>query len=652
MTASARLKEILEGGNVDIDTNSAISEGLDENLSDWNEGSNEGIKNIKESSLNILHALSQREIIHIIDRVIGGEDFGYVLDEVAKEYLGEDLASTVTTRSEAGEKSGSGRNENNENYISKSSVGNIYDEVDMLDFDFFSLAKNVPLRIDQNERQLLRLVEGALEVSKYTDRVDIGTNSRQKIMIIEIRQVCAVLSGLAVSFDYELGQRLIKERNFSENEKFFQTLFEIARRYKMLNPEMMRDSYGKLIFLLMDAQKETIRELLQFKCYKPVLTVYEFLRSRNCLEILKDPLLLIATRNIEKESDIDTLNAKLTKKRLAIKELLKKYASRDYAEQNSKKNSYRGFYNLFMFGKNSQTTDPEVSSQSGVVSSTGDLENLEKTQEKMDITVEELEMCVYSLNDHEVFLYYNKRPIDKMIEYLTSYFDPHTEHSREFSLSLTNDPNSNARLSHDHTRQYHYVLQSLTMWREVIFNMIKLWRLAEEDMLDGTNHYRLGDTGQGIHRIQAAPRLYKAMCEIISKVQREVGSWVGSSVIHLGDRTVPNALVFIDKYLQVPKILAPIVLCIEKLDKLSESSIHLKVFIENSFGGVEKLKKQILVDFFKNGFDGGGADNFFDAGSCIDGRLTSAWNWCSNIEKKPYFPIFLLTGFMGFDGKF
>jgi hypothetical protein len=26
--------------------------------------------------------------------------------------------------------------------------------------------------------------------------------------------------------------------------------------------------------------------------------------------------------------------------------------------------------------------------------------------------------------------------------------------------------------------------------------------------------------------------------------------------------------------------------------------------------------------------------NFFDAGSCIDGRLTSAWNWCSKIELK------------------
>ena len=41
-----------------------------------------------------------------------------------------------------------------------------------------------------------------------------------------------------------------------------------------------------------------------------------------------------------------------------------------------------------------------------------------------------------------------------------------------------------------------------------------------------------------------------------------------------------------------------------------------------------------------------------DGGSCVDGRLTSAWNWCSKIEKKDYFVYFLLTGFVGFDGDF
>ena len=53
------------------------------------------------------------------------------------------------------------------------------------------------------ERRFLRLLEGALEVSEYSERIDVLCGgSRARRIVKEIRLVCAILTGLVVAHDY------------------------------------------------------------------------------------------------------------------------------------------------------------------------------------------------------------------------------------------------------------------------------------------------------------------------------------------------------------------------------------------------------------------------------------------------------------------
>ena len=76
----------------------------------------------------------------------------------------------------------------------------------------------------------------------------------------------------------------------------------------------------------------------------------------------------------------------------------------------------------------------------------------------------------------------------------------------------------------------------MTLWREISHEMFKLWYMAEGDLLAGANYYRLQNTGQGLQRVQGAPRVHRAMGAILQRCQARIGSWVGSSVVHLGDQ--------------------------------------------------------------------------------------------------------------------
>ena len=60
----------------------------------------------------------------------------------------------------------------------------------------------------------MRLLEAALSVSEYTDKIDtIGYGlSKAKRIVHQIRELCSILSGLMLAADYKKGQELFEDR--------------------------------------------------------------------------------------------------------------------------------------------------------------------------------------------------------------------------------------------------------------------------------------------------------------------------------------------------------------------------------------------------------------------------------------------------------
>ncbi|KAI6135203.1 hypothetical protein EDD17DRAFT_46258 [Pisolithus thermaeus] len=462
---------------------------------------------------------------------------------------------------------------------------------------FVERSKYIPLRLSLGERKYLRLLDAALQVSEYTDKIDtIGFGlSKTKRIVSQIRELCAILSGLVLSADYKLGQSLFTDRDFQKNEQFFQDIFELGRRHKIMNPDKMRTTYGKLIYLLQDSQSPEVKDMLNFTCVKPIKTVYSVLEEHGATGLLRDDLITFATMEI-------------------------------YSD-----------------GRTRREVQKDIRTKERAI------EVLSARYQCDGLSQEKVRQCLYSIGDNHAFLRTNRDPCDQMITYLRQHFHSTQAKNPKHSLAIRSGKGG-ARLSHDHAKQYAYVLQSLTLWREILHDMFRLWSFAEQDLLSEVVPYRLRDTGQGLNRVQAAPKTLRMMHAILQRAQHSVGSWVGSSAIHMGDHNVPNALMFIDKYTQIYRILLPICNTLRHIPIIMEKPA-LRSYIEDEFGSDEGCILEILTDFFRHGFDGSGADNFFDAGSCIDGRLTSAWNWCAQLEKKRYFPVFLLTGFVGFDGE-
>jgi hypothetical protein len=95
--------------------------------------------------------------------------------------------------------------------------------------------------------------------------------------------------------------------------------------------------------------------------------------------------------------------------------------------------------------------------------------------------VENIKRVIDSITDNNSFLVGNRLPIDKMISFLDTFFNPRHETSKT-SLKITSGVEGSC-LSHDHAKQYSFVRQSLCLWRNIQDEMFKLWIMADSDLL-------------------------------------------------------------------------------------------------------------------------------------------------------------------------
>lgn len=447
------------------------------------------------------------------------------------------------------------------------------------------LIANIPMRLTPKERGYLEILECALDVSEYTNNVDVaksdiqyygysynpgdvGLNKSMKIQVIEEehKELKRIMMGLLLANNFIEGSRVLK--NKEKKEEFLQNCFEVGRRYKAANPSMMRDTYQKMMHILQDAinynPKFIGKKFEKTKQFKPIYTVEMAMKEKG----------------------------------MKLKELMK----------------------CIRLNEEEGLTESEI----------------EKKYGDLGLRV------VYSIRDGIEASAKSCGVVFGMLKQLERF----KEEKKNLSLAIRFGVDG-SKLTQNHEDHYYFVQQSLKLWWNAMKYMPLLWLMNDRDFLSG-NPYKLVNTGQGLQRLQDCPNVSSIMhkiLEITKKTMCEGKVWRGLSVIHLGDRDVPNSLFFIDKYSQIPWILAPVLKTVKRMfnhKELKRLPVYFELISSRSWG------RAILRHFFQQGFNGSGSDG----GSCIDGRLTSCWNWCSMIEKYSYYPLFLLTDFEGFEGPY
>ena len=89
----------------------------------------------------------------------------------------------------------------------------------------------------------------------------------------------------------------------------------------------MRNTYGKLMFILQDSQSPAVKQQNNLNLVKEILTVELFLIEKSCTLLLSDPLLHTATKSIDFTGDKVSRDQMIEAKNTAVKTLCETYAN-------------------------------------------------------------------------------------------------------------------------------------------------------------------------------------------------------------------------------------------------------------------------------------------------------------------------------------
>ncbi|CAM9487691.1 unnamed protein product [Sphacelaria rigidula] len=342
-----------------------------------------------------------------------------------------------------------------------------------------------PLTIEPEGAWSVGDAEGCIKLftvhRQVREAVDVFTRwNKQRTINAELHAALKALAGMMVAGELLgwLGEKMADlHEHLENNQEVFAEIFEVGRRFKITNPDKFRSFYGKMMFMLQDAQASGRAGL---NLVNDIQMVYSFVEERGGLALLKDKRVVAATADVSGISmNKAEVREKVASKVEARKQLLRKYVSDTFSK-------------------------------------------------------EDVERVLDSIADANNYIAFNVAPVERMLDLLQSNFHP-DKPEEDWSLKLTGTGGrkrfssasfnsgygsfgsygygggyglsmfgpSTAMLSHDHRTQFTFVMQSLRLWSDAMRNMYRLWYFADSDLLSGKATYRLLNTGQGLNRYAA-----------------------------------------------------------------------------------------------------------------------------------------------------